>query len=131
MWKVGRITVAARAEGQTLVLTVRDTGSGLQGTLGTAPMLASHIAPHIASQIASHIAPHVVLNTAPDSAPNTAAGSQFGLAQVRERLATLHGALASLALEPAADGQGGNKSLELNSKIPGVHRRGAALYSSH
>ena len=95
----GRITVAARAEGQTLVLTVRDTGSGLQGTLGTAPMLA----PLIARHIASHIVPQVVLNTA----PNTAAGSQFGLAQVRERLATLHGALASLALEPAADGQGG------------------------
>ena len=99
----GRITVAARAEGQTLVLTVRDTGSGLQGTHGTVPMLAPLIAPHIAS----HIAPQVVLNTAPNTAPNTAAGSQFGLAQVRERLATLHGALASLALEPAADGQGG------------------------
>ena len=71
----GRITVAARADGQTLVLTVRDTGSGLQGAALT---------PHQA-----------------------APGSAFGLAQVRERLATLHGALASLSLEPAADGQGG------------------------
>ena len=71
----GRITVAARADGQTLVLTVRDTGSGLQGAAPT---------------------PHQAVP-----------GSAFGLAQVRERLATLHGALASLSLEPAVDGQGG------------------------
>jgi signal transduction histidine kinase len=31
-------------------------------------------------------------------------GTGFGLAQVRERLATLHGAQASLTLEPAAGG---------------------------
>jgi hypothetical protein len=36
-----------------------------------------------------------------------AEGTRFGLAQVRERLATLHGAAASLTLEPGADGQGG------------------------
>ena len=34
-------------------------------------------------------------------------GTQFGLAQVRERLATLHGELASLTLQPASDEQGG------------------------
>ena len=67
----GRIHVAARLEGGTLVLSVRDTGSGLPGT------------------------------------PGTALGSQFGLAQVRERLATLHGMQASLRLEPARDDQGG------------------------
>ena len=41
------------------------------------------------------------------AAPSLAPGSHFGLAQVRERLATLHGNRASLTLEPAADGQGG------------------------
>ena len=76
----GRITVTARAEGPTLVLTVRDTGTGLQGS----PTTPQNPAPH-----------------------NPAPGSHFGLAQVRERLATLHGALASLALEPTADGLGG------------------------
>ena len=75
----GRITVAARAQAQTLVLTVRDTGSGLQGT------------------------PGITASSAPGNAP----GSHFGLAQVRKRLATLHGPRASLALEPAADGLGG------------------------
>ena len=69
----GRITVTARTEAQTLVLTVRDTGTGLPSA-----------------------APH-----------NPAPGSHFGLSQVRERLATLYGGLASLALEPAADGLGG------------------------
>jgi len=71
----GRITVIARAESRaesnTLVLTVRDTGSGMP------------------------------------AAPSLAPGSHFGLAQVRERRATLHGQAASLTLEPVADGQGG------------------------
>ena len=40
-------------------------------------------------------------------APDDAPGSRFGLAQVRERLATLHGERASLTLEPAQDGAGG------------------------
>ena len=34
-------------------------------------------------------------------------GSRFGLEQVRERLATLHGSAASLSLDGAADGRGG------------------------
>ena len=34
-------------------------------------------------------------------------GSRFGLQQVRERLATLHGAAARLELAPAADAEGG------------------------
>ena len=71
----GRITVVARAESNTLVLTIRDTGSGLPA----------------------------FIRGAPSSAP----GSHFGLAQVRERLATLHGNAASLTLQPATDGQGG------------------------
>ena len=62
---------ALRAAANTLVLTVRDTGSGLPAT------------------------------------PGNVCGSHFGLAQVRERIATLHGSAASLTLEPAADGQGG------------------------
>jgi LytS/YehU family sensor histidine kinase len=35
------------------------------------------------------------------------AGTRFGLAQVRERLATLHGARASLVVAPAPDAEGG------------------------
>jgi signal transduction histidine kinase len=35
------------------------------------------------------------------------AGTQFGLSQVRERLATLHGERASLTLRDAADAEGG------------------------
>jgi signal transduction histidine kinase len=35
------------------------------------------------------------------------AGTRFGLAQVRERLATLHGTAASVVLEPATDADGG------------------------
>ena len=41
------------------------------------------------------------------AAPGTAPGTQFGLAQVRERLATLHGQAATLTLEPAPDERGG------------------------
>ena len=67
----GRITVSARSEGAMLVLTVRDTGVGL------------------------------------DAAPAATPGEGFGLAQVRERLATLHGANASLSLQPASDALGG------------------------
>ena len=67
----GLITVAARAEGGQLVLSVRDTGAGL-----------------------------------PD-APLAAPGSRFGVAQVRERLATLHGERASFTLQAAPDADGG------------------------
>ena len=87
----GRITVAARAEGQTLVLTVRDTGSGLQGRPGNA----------LNDALGNG------LGNAPGIAPGNTPGCHFGLAQVRERLATLHGAGASLALEPGRDGLGG------------------------
>jgi len=66
----GRVEVRARAEGATLVLSVRDTGVGLRQ--GASPE-----------------------------------GTGFGLMQVRERLATLHGSAASLALAPASDGEGG------------------------
>ena len=67
----GRLEVRARAEGGSLVLSVRDTGIGLAA-----------------------------------AAASGTPGTRFGLAQVRERLATLHGAAASLSVEPAADGQG-------------------------
>ena len=65
----GRIDVSARREAGTLVLTVRDTGVGLDGP--------------------------------------PADGARFGLHQVRERLATLHGGAARLSLDRAADDDGG------------------------
>jgi signal transduction histidine kinase len=68
----GVVRVTARREGATLVLEVRDTGSGL-----------------------------------PSAAAVTLPGTQFGLAQVRERLATLHGGGAGLELQAAGDGDGG------------------------
>ena len=39
--------------------------------------------------------------------PSSGVEQHFGLAQVRERLASLHGAAASLDLAPAADAEGG------------------------
>ncbi len=80
----GRVEVRARAEGQTLVLTVRDTGAGLRE--GTPPE-----------------------------------GTRFGLVQVRERLATLHGKAATMTLEPAPDADGGTLAtirLPLNATTP-------------
>jgi signal transduction histidine kinase len=65
----GRIEVRAARDGDTLVLTVRDTGVGLQ--------------------------------------PASAGGTHFGLQQVRDRLATLYGASASLTLAGASDAEGG------------------------
>jgi signal transduction histidine kinase len=70
--KPGRVEVSARAEGDALVLRVRDTGQGLSA-----------------------------------AAAAKGIGSHFGLAQVRERLATLHGQAASLTLADAADAEGG------------------------
>ncbi len=67
----GRVEVCARADATHLLLTVRDTGSGLV------------------------------------DAPSATQGSRFGLAQVRERLATLHGSAASLNLQAAPDALGG------------------------
>ena len=65
----GRIDVGAAREGDTLVLTVRDSGAGL-------------------SRVA-------------------APGEGYGLAHVRERLATLYGSRASFTLAPADDADGG------------------------
>jgi LytS/YehU family sensor histidine kinase len=67
----GRLAVSAHADGEMLVLQVRDTGIGLA------------------------------------QAATATAGTRFGLAQVRERLATLHGSRASLVVAPAADAEGG------------------------
>jgi len=74
----GAIEVSAARVGQELRLTVRDTGAGL-GPDRT------------------------------DTAVGTAADTRlhFGLTQVRERLSTLYGPLASLTLENAPDGRGG------------------------
>jgi sensor histidine kinase YesM len=64
----GRIELRARREGDTLVLSVRDSGVGLNASAGTS------------------------------------GGSRFGLEQVRQRLATLYGSRAQLALESPAEG---------------------------
>ncbi len=80
----GRVEVRARADGSTLLLTVRDTGAGLRE--GTPPE-----------------------------------GTKFGLEQVRERLATLHGRAAVLTLEPAPDADGGTLAtirLPMNTTPP-------------
>jgi len=46
----------------------------------------------------------------PALAPPPAPGHGFGLTQVRERLAALHGAHAALTLAPAADAEGGTQA---------------------
>ncbi len=67
----GRIEVRAVRDGPDLVLTVRDTGVGLQNARDTQ-------------------------------------GTNFGLDNVRSRLATLHGPAASLSLQDAGDAEGGS-----------------------
>ncbi len=86
----GLITVSAQAQGQELVLTVRDTGAGLGGT-----PVATSFATTVATPVAT---------------PFATPGSHFGVAQVRERLITLHGNKAALTIEPAADAQGGTRA---------------------
>ncbi len=81
----GRIEVGARREGDTLVLSVRDTGAGLP-----APPARSAAPPP---------------------------GRGFGVTQVRERLAALHGARATLVLAPAGDAEGGTLA-ELRLPLP-------------
>jgi hypothetical protein len=73
----GRIEVGAARDGASLVLTVRDTGVGLGGG---------------------------ERNCAGRSAGNA---TNFGLRQVRERLATHYGDTASFSLNPADDADGG------------------------
>ena len=75
----GRIDVSAARDGTQLVLTVRDTGAGPSGAGLSGAGL-------------------------PGAAQ---AGTQFGLVQVRERLATLYGAAASLELRAAGGAEGG------------------------
>jgi signal transduction histidine kinase len=67
----GRITISASTTDNRLVLSVRDSGIGL------------------------------------DAAAANPGGSHFGLQQVRERLASLHGTAARLQLEAVPAGQGG------------------------
>jgi LytS/YehU family sensor histidine kinase len=77
----GCLTIGAARDGDELVLRVRDTGVGLGVGLGDGM----------------------------DRGPRSpgASGGGFGLQQVRERLATLYGAQASLRLEAATDADGG------------------------
>jgi signal transduction histidine kinase len=74
----GRIEVQARQDGSVLCLTVRDTGVGLAAAPACSP-----------------------------PSPATSGAGGFGLAQVRQRLATLYGGQASVTLAPAPDAQGG------------------------
>ncbi|CAN7450614.1 sensor histidine kinase [Caballeronia sp. LjRoot31] len=77
----GWIRVSAQREGSTLVLSVRDTGAGIDGGgvsgLGVLPP----------------------------------AGSRFGIQQVRDRLAALYGKTASLELISASDDEGGTLAI--------------------
>ncbi len=70
----GELHVAAALDGATLVLTVVDTGRGLEAS------------------------------AAARSREPLEAGSGFGLAQVRERLQALHGGAAAFTLTPRAEG---------------------------
>ncbi|GAP36812.1 autolysin sensor kinase [Piscinibacter sakaiensis] len=81
----GRLEIEAVLDGGQLVLRVRDTGAGLAPGRGAAPAARPEAA-------------------GADPAPS----GGFGLAQVRERLATLYGEAASLELcaVPAAEGGG-------------------------
>jgi hypothetical protein len=81
----GRIEIAAAREGGDLLLCVRDTGVGLPWLLPDGRPL-------------------------PGGGDPTTTGA-FGLAQVRERLATLYGARASLSLAAAPDAQGGTLAI--------------------
>ncbi len=72
----GELHVAAALDGATLVLTVVDTGRGLEASAAAAAR----------------------------SREPLEAGSGFGLAQVRERLQTLHGGTAAFTLTSRAEG---------------------------
>ena len=76
----GRIDVSASTEAGFLLLCVRDTGLGLRPDAAAA---------------------------ADANANADTAGCHFGLAQVRDRLATLYGSRASLVIENTGDAEGG------------------------
>ena len=73
----GRIEVQARANGQQLVLTVRDNGSGIS---------------------------ELALAETHRPAPHNAARTSWGLAHVRQRLHTLYGERADMHINPMATG---------------------------
>ena len=91
----GRIEVRARRQGHTLVLTVRDTGIGLQ------------------------VAPLTLATPHGDSAAalDPSAGGGFGTHHVAERLATLYGDRCRFSLRPADDAEGGTLA-ELQLPLP-------------
>ncbi len=82
----GLVQVQALQRGADLHLVVRDTGQGLRAAQGLAP--GSHF------------------GGVPGSHFGLAPGSHFGLVQVRERLATLYGARASVSVQDAAERAG-------------------------
>ncbi len=81
----GWIKVSARRDGPTLQLTVRDTGVGLPAEFPDGS----------------------VRSPSPIDRPSATDATHFGLTQVRERLAALHGPSAHLTLTNAPDDQGG------------------------
>jgi Histidine kinase/Histidine kinase-, DNA gyrase B-, and HSP90-like ATPase len=91
----GRIEVSAAREGGDLVLRVRDTGAGIPR--GPDPL-------SIASK-----------DGAEPRADGAQASTKFGLNQVRERLATLYGARASLTLEDV-----GSKDMTVAGRATGT-----------
>ena len=80
----GRLEVSAERVGERVLLSVRDTGAGL--------------VPEGAGKRGEHGEP----------GEGSGRGERFGLAQVRQRLATVYGDAASLALAPAGDAEGGS-----------------------
>jgi signal transduction histidine kinase len=81
----GSVEIGAARDGDFLLLRVRDTGVGLNDAADPAAADRGNVADGVVATRAT----------------------AFGLAQVRERLATLYGDQASLTLVPAGDAAGG------------------------
>ncbi|CAN5670431.1 hypothetical protein BH09PSE5_BH09PSE5_35250 [soil metagenome] len=105
----GLIDVSAVADGDSLVLRVRDTGAGLDS--GSLPLADSSVASN-------------------GDGPAAITGSRFGLSQVRERLATLYGPRAAFSLETLPDDEAGGGGTLATVRIPLDACRPAAAVES-